>query len=1693
MTTSSAPSPVATGGAGVFFEQHVAAYWLAQLLVRGIPPILIETQINEANFQTKHLGWNTDDFLVVCEGCDGTQHRLAGHVKRSFRISATDDDCKSVIGDFWTDFKTPDRFSRSTDRLLLVTQRGTTTLLKDFGGLLECARAARTAADFEHRLATKGLLSAKSVHYSCEVCKVIGAIENRVIAASDIWEFLRVIHVLTLDLFTSTRQAEAQIINLLAHTAVDGDPASVARESWKTLLDFASGAMPQARSLGRADLPADLRRRHELIGSNEHDVLNHLRAHTEPVLRRIRSTIGPELHLHRHSLVQRILEQIEEVQVVLITGPAGCGKSAIAKDVLSILSPNHFVFAFRVEEFAQPHIDNTLRTAQIPANAQILQSILAAQERKLVLIEGVERLLEKTTRDAFSDLMDLVRSDPSMRVVLTCRDYSLAQVRVSFLQPASVQDSVVAVPLLGDDELGEVEAALPDLAFPLSSRALRTILRNPYYLDKALTISWSSASALPEDERSFRSLVWQQIVRAEAFSSSGMPRRRGETLQAVAVRRARSLSDYALCNDLDPTVLDALRHDSLLIVSEDNPSLVAPAHDVIEDWAILNWLEEEHLAASGDFAALSATVGEHPAIRRSFRKWVAELIDRDPDSSERLFLSVLSEKEVCSQFRDDTLISLLRARAAPEFLRRHESALLADDNALFRRVIHLLRVACVTTPKWLSRPRPYGSVTDFPSGQIWAVILCLVDQHIETLGATERPLLLGFIEHATRDPGMWTSDINGGTCIASIAHWLLCNFDQYESAMLRQRVLKVIARIPKADPDGFASLLRGTRHDVPRRDRVAEDLRTLLFSGMDGMLAAQSHPDLMIEVATSHLLVDRKTAFRGSHARSEEIELWFGITPRLHHDFFPPSAHKGPWLALLKTHSSRTLDFFIHVFNYSIQWYVRYRSLKRLKPASEIELTFADGETRTQWCNARLWNLYRGTSVGPYVLQSLLMALEKWLLDLASEHPEQIDSVLLDLLRRSESAAIAAVVSSVATAYPNVSGETLLVLLSAPEYLFLDRQRLAAEHHASTLSDIGAHGSIESRISAEERRQANRASHRQRDLQTAVVSLQLGTFAPRVRAALDAHLAALRPTSEQTASDRLWRLAIHRMDLRQYEVTERAGAAPPTGDAGTGTDHEVAVWLEPKTPPPDLQVSVDQVSAQLVDKTAGLGVLMWGLDVFERRSGTYDPSRWREQLELARSMDGTVEHWDGSQYGPASVAAVCSRDHWDEMTHDERAWCLDVVCEAVAWDSSAGTRGESVGANPLSAVRFCAAVLPPLLCRGLSGHQVERVRVAFAASITHPVEDVRSYAVGSIDEDFWAADAQVAMRCVNAFATEAEFLRKARATEESVPYQERTALGVVAADAAGIVRDRFWQDGGIDEDAQSTMSLSEQFGAAALVRMLAILGQVPKSPVARSLFVRASKTLVAWWDLDDDRRLRRNRNFRTEASVSDHIQQFVMRTKKTEALQVLGPVLDAVDRHPQEIHHMIQGLTVIEDRDPCTSQYWYLWELFADRIRRASWITGLEGRSPIGREMLGAIFLTSGWKDDVRHWKSLTGYAERIHRLFEHLPSAPIVFDNYVLFLYHVGGQSLPQSFVRMAEALGRGDQQAMLGGGDTVFLLEVLLQRHVYGRPVELKRDKRIREGVLFLLDGLVEAGSSSAFRMRDDFLTPGPSDDDP
>jgi hypothetical protein len=1693
-----ASSPTSTGGAGIFFEQHVAAYWLAQLLVQAIPPILLDCLITEVHFQTEHLGWCTDDFLIVGQTGSGKRRKLAGQVRRTFTVSASDAECKKALQDFWKDFQNSAFFSPDTDRFVLVTQRGTNMLLEHFSGLLNCARASCDSSDFEHRLATQGFVNKQAARYCEEILKIIGEVEGRSLSVVELWPFLRVLHVLSLDLCTDTRQTEAQIKTLLAYTAGEHDMLGAAEATWNTLLQEASIGMSSARSFRYEDLPENLRQRHSPIGGNEYRALQALKDHSVLILNSIHSTIGMDLHLERVRLVQQVIEQLESAQVVLISGPAGIGKSVIAKDAISALSPDHFTFSFRAEEFAYVHLDEALQRSQIPANGKKLQAILANQARKVLLVESVERLLEHSTRDAFTDLLKLVAQDNSWRLLLTCRDYSTDLVRSAFLQRADLSHSVVKVPPLDDEELGKVKAKYPASACPLDNAVLREMLRNPYFLDKALQINWSEERPLPQSEWELRELFWRDIIRAEDRSAGGMPRRRSDAFVQISLRRAQTLSLYANCGDLDPEVVNALRNDSLIVSHPQSDRFIAPAHDVLEDWAILYWIEEQYVKykdAIGDFAA---AIGAYPAVRRAYRKWVAELVQRDRANANELFRAAVSNSALPNYFRDDTLASFLRSPYATDFLESHSGELLANNKQLFRRVIHILRVACVTVPDWLESQELLALFFNIPEGPAWASVLRLIQKHLDSFGPEDYLLLLGLIEDWARGITHENPYPDGAESVAAIAYWLLDRFYGYQMKAERQRTLQVIAKIPKADPERFTALMQG-HYSGDERGRLSEELREIIFD-LEDVPAVRDMPELVVSVAKKYLLCFEADIDIGwCYTMGPELEPVFGIKPKGNLNLFPPSAYRGPFLSLLRYHPRHGLDLIIDIFNHSAEWYAHPRVASYIEPPFEITLTFPDGTVQKQWCNAQLWNLYRGTSVGPYMLQSFLMSLERWLLEFAEAHPDKVDEILLSILKRSNSAALTAVVASIATAHPYACGQTLLVLLRSRECILLDRQRLVSEllvpsRIENWLPQLDAKG----KIYEWDRKEADALPHRCWDLEWAILNLQLGPLAPEVHKIIDEHRKALPPVTEQDENDRIWRLSLHRMDSRQYSLAENAVeiSNPPREPTSPEDTDRQFIRLDLKGPEPDLRKMVEASDALRQSVNAKIDLLVWGLKTFNyEESANYDPSQWRQRLQEARSV--SVEEGSGGydlgRDGPGFVAAVCVRDHWHEMSEDEQSWCVDVVCLEIERWSDQWNDLARMQRNPMSADRPCAWVLPLLLGKDLNATQMDRVRRALVIALTHPVNEVRRYAAHGISKHLWVIDRDLTLRCINALTIEATLLQEALDAERSKPHAHQRKLNEIWKDIAMLIRQRFFEVGGIANQAYSQMDISSWFGAEANKYILEIFAQAPTEPEAIAAFERLASTLVEWWNLDNERHQDRyaerpERNYETEVTLTNLLGEFLLHTRDNSALSIVKPIIDAIDRHPDKVHGILLRLIAAEDHQSNTSQFWLLWKEFAEGVRRATWLSKIDDEHAIGREMVSAIFLGTSWKEGVRHWQSLEGYAGNVHILFENLPPSSTVLHSYLNFLYHIGEQSLPKAFIRIAECLQQGDSRQMLVKEGTISLLEVLLQRYVYGRPLELKLQKDLREAILFLLDLLVECGSSAAFRMRDDFVTPIP-----
>ena len=312
------------------------------------------------------------------------------------------------------------------------------------------------------------------------------------------------------------------------------------------------------------------------------------------------------------------------------------------------------------------------------------------------------------------------------------------------------------------------------------------------------------------------------------------------------------------------------------------------------------------------------------------------------------------------------------------------------------------------------------------------------------------------------------------------------------------------------------------------------------------------------------------------------------------------------------------------------------------------------------------------------------------------------------------------------------------MLLSVQDYIEIDRSRMAGEHQTSSLTGLFPTLRAENKIYEEERKKSNALPHRKHDLEVAITNLQLGPLAPRAHAIIDRYIAALPAQDKRDRHHLTWQLALHRMDFRQFDVAPDQPEAGKTSAADGEGPPKNYIRLEPRPPAPEVQQLINESTEKMGEMNARLGVYIWGIQIFRSEAGSAEPARWREKLAGSQGMDRTAEHPDNSRNAPGFVAAVCVSDHWDEMMPEEKEWCIDVICSEISRHADDWGTIDRAQRFSMLADRPCAFVVPLLVSKPLTEAQTPRVRRAFIAALTHPIDEVRWYAIWGMNDKVWA-------------------------------------------------------------------------------------------------------------------------------------------------------------------------------------------------------------------------------------------------------------------------------------------------------------------------------------------------------------------
>jgi hypothetical protein len=1677
--SSNIASTISTGGGGVVFEQHVGAAFLALLLTKAFLPVHSSSIPTRIHFQAKRIDWNVDDLVVEGTDSNGVQHKLAAQVKRTFTVSETDEDCVKTFVAAWTDFNNAALFNKSHDALVLVTYLGTNRLLGDFGALLTQARASSTAVEFDTRRASQGLLNKRSKADYETIRKILETSSGAAIAAAEFLDFLRVFHVLSYDFSNPSAKDESWIKSLLYLLRTDNSPQDSASSTWNELVVLASKAGPDGKSYARDELPVDMRQRHREVQASQQGALGTLQGHSGVVLQRV-SSEGPKgLTFARSELRDELNEASIEAQIVLIVGVAGSGKSMLAKKHVLGRLDSETVFAFAAEEFKVAHIDQVLLQAQVDLNWPTLRALFPIHT-KTFLIDGLERLLESDERNAFTDLMKATVDDPSIRLVITCRDYHAETVERSILRPSGASFRRVLVPELNDSELGEAQDALPQLAPLMKSPPLKALLRNPFILARVADLTWPESQPLPQTERALRELLWNEVVRQEAKIRDNMPNRRADALTKISLARAESLQPYVQFN-ADETAVQALAVDNL--IAFDAAKRSAPAHDVFEDWALIEWLTGKFAMSEDDPKAFSQSIGTFPAVRRAYRKWLHEMLESEPENTAIYLSAVIGDVAIPGIFKDDTLIAVFQSSAAEKFLADFGVKLLENDAQLITRVIHLVRVACKTvSPLQPSGVSEFGQL-HIPAGKAWPTLLVFLVCHWNAIPATHHRLLIGFIEDWASGISWMTPYPDGFKSAGELIEKLLpMTHASYREKSGKQRILDLLLKFPKGAETLFKQLIGRAKVKRNRRNRHEDDpeadlFAKAIFKPFACYAACRDFPDEVIELCIAKwVAIDDEDEDKNEYfSRRDDIESGFGLSDSYDHRMFPPSALQGPFLFILREHPAKGVKFITRLVNNAATFYANDRGrMQFVERPWTTQLVLASGASKDIFCNDRLWNAFRGMSVIPDIVQCALMALEKWLFE--SIEIDWCEKFVRDalgwLLGETNNAALASVVASVCTAYPNKSGDAALSILGCRDFFGLDIRRSSGDPQSLA---IGGFSTID-QMFQKERLESKKLPHRSEHLESLALKLQMTDKRQAVFDILDMHRAKLPEVSKQNNDDRWWRLSLDRMDLRRYDINRVQGNG--------------FIELRMQVPDDDVQKLIDDGAQGQEHFLSQITLMNWTRNQFDKNQKCLEEAKeWPTMLALAKAVRNEFPNGlDGTGFlnaGPNVAAAIGIRDHWDSIDAEDRVWCRSVIFELILRPLADDNASELHAKSPMSGIAQCATTLALMAARSPEDSAAIDTLVA---GLSHFNEDVRLGSIDGVSSELVGKNEPLFRFCLWVIFDYSKQWNVIDERNKKLRFDQRPSITKELATTLAATRKES-NSAWFTTIPDMNNLMFDSWPDRRLVRMfLRLYGSHPNQPLAQVFFAKVATAITSWWSLRRSGTDKREsaHDFELENMAVREFAKFVLTSEPKKALELVAPLVGAVEDCPKGVESFLNWLLLIELDEQGSSTYWQVWATFADAIRNATWQKALDSEYSDGRSTVGRSFLNISWNSGIRKWARLGNRFVDVDAHFVNSPQSTYTLGCYIQYLYQIGEASLPNGFTLIAEKFGDRLGEAVTADGNIKFYLDALVSRVLFENLSEIRRTQRLRQSMMAILDALVQSGSSIAFQLRDDFVTP-------
>jgi len=1410
------------------------------------------------------------------------------------------------------------------------------------------------------------------------------------------------------------------------------------------------------------------------LDPNEGDLLDEISKHNENILQAIQTEItfgDKKIKIDRSSVVESIANASQKRKNIIISGEGGCGKTAIFKEFYNSYFKKMPICVFKANELNVNHINDIFHIDHKFTFAQFLNAY-KDEPLKIFVIDSAEKLAVISNNDILTTLIQKLKEN-AWNIIFTTRYAYLNDLTFHIKENYQLPFDVNDVSLIGIKELksiaDEFKFSLPD------NQKFIERLRNLFYLREY--VQHYSNIDKQGNYKGFIDLLWKKRIQNNAIQKDNLHLEREKSIISISKKRCDTGRFYISSDNLPQSALFQLKQDEILGY-DDTHSGYFITHDIYEEWTLDKIVSRSFSNASTTKEFLD-DLGNSLPIRRAFRLWLSDHLSENSKEIETFIQSAFTSTEVTQFWKDEILVSVLLSDYSETFFKFFEKEIIANNFKLLKRILFLLRIACTHI----------SAIQDIeiikPKGKGWEEVIALIHKHKFDFFDSNLKLVLPVLTDWCEFNKKGLTTKYAGLLALSVIQKTETEENFYMHEVAEENILKVVFNAANELKSELKEIFdkvvsnKWTDHNDPYEGLCSKILEKPYIA----IELIKTLPLSVIQLCDLYWQKQPKKQDRFGYDR-DTMESRYGLAGKHEFKYFPSSANQTPIKWLLQIAFYDTLEFIITFTNRAVESYSK--SDYGQQDVKKIILYINETEV-TQYLSGAIWSMYRGggSPTVPHVLESMHMALEKFLLEFSQiSKSELIQNILLKILIQSKSASLTSVVCSVVLANPDKFYDVALILFKTIELFHIDSIRCSGEFHTKSLYGIGyGMDKIRDILYTDERLKTCEDKHRNSSLESLFLNYQFLGVKGFTEELNTEFIGKLYDIIDQYKSNTLisksYGILLARMDRRNLipKVSQH-------------DDNHLRIEFTPKELSDELKKESEEALNQYQDVFKYSSLRIWADFLIGARNQTktakqeeYDNnpllalSETKQLVEELKSGRNGIGMFDYSI--PAFSCSKLLLEHKEKLSKEDKEFCKEIVLATI---SNLFTDDYDYQISDGVEASFHAI---SVLVNEYPEETEDYVSIMVLALLDEtPIGQYKricDYVIESIHKSkLWEQNSKVARSILFGYV-------KLIPIYKNIVAEKRKEIGWGRISKKSIIeelekRNPDFTFESISFDINDITSLDIH----ALEIVLQLIPSDTKDKIHIEIYEKylpllASQLLIDRRSYKDDSGDDSN-IYLLRLHIFRNFAYFILQREKNEIDNLLKPFVDSFSS-TEETASFIGELVNAEDYLNKYEQFWHIWNNLYPKIKELC----LTPRGYHLKEIIINYLLAwRWWREGIEEWRSLKKENLSLYtNASKEIGNIPAVLYSVVKVLNSIGtnfkdeGIDWIYTIVSNNKSLHLDDLES-----NTLFYLEKFLRKFVFINRQKIKEEIKLKNKVIPILDFIIERGSIHGYLLRESIL---------